>query len=159
LSDQLITIGRIIASDIREAEGTGLFFPVKPSDPALLLVGEANSRHAIKLSGSDCYNRFPISLKTACAGLFVPDTELRVDLSSRADASKLSDTRGTIILSGESLALVCGIVGDTWSDPEPFELPFAITSGSDATRIAFARWTIGIVQDDKYVPIWEPEQP
>jgi hypothetical protein len=156
LNEQMISVGRVAASDIREAPGTGLFFPVKASDPTLLLTGEPGSRHAIKLTGGDRYNRFGVSLKTACAGLFVPDVQLRVDLASRLDAAGLTETRGTVILSDNSVALVTGVVGDTWGDPGLFQLPFAVSAGCDSTRIAFAWWTLGVMQDDTYVPLWEP---
>jgi hypothetical protein len=151
----MISVGRVAASDIREASGTGLFFPVNESEPTLLLLVEPGSRHAIKLTGSDRYNRFPVGLRTACAGLLIPDVEIRVDLSSKADAAGLTDKRGTLILSHDAIAMVTGMVGDDLGDPEPFRLPFPAMAGCDATRIAFGRWSLGIVQDDEWIALWE----
>jgi hypothetical protein len=153
----LVPIGRIAATDIREVTTPGLFFPLRASEPIMFLTGEAGGKLALKLNTDDAFNQFPISLKTPCQGMFVPDVEIRVDVTTAMDATGLTDKRGNLILTDNEVQLVVGRVGDEWTDPAPFGLSIKVPAGSDAVRIAFKSWAIGIVHEDEFLTLWKSD--
>lgn len=151
-------LGDVTASDIRDLKRPGLMLPIAENDSPYLVVEQGGTRVTMALEGNQAFLFYPISLKTPRSGLFVPEPKILVDFSSATEGGALSDQKGTLILSEDSLCVIANHASGM-GEPQCLPLWQTISGGSDAVKVAFTRWGLGLRQGDTVRTLWERRNP
>jgi hypothetical protein len=155
----MIPLGAATASDIRDLKQPGFVAPIRERDQAMLVTKWGDEMCAVLLGGEHSFMFFPISLRSPHTGLFFPSPEILVDLSSAKDARNAEQEQGLLILAEDLLSVVATKAGDQFGDPQPVSLWKTVEGGSDAAKVAFARWSIGLPRGDGFHILWERGKP
>ena len=150
-----LPIGNAIAADIRDLKQSGFLHPVRQRDPALLLTDWDGTMHGIVLTGAHDFMFFPVKIENPHTGLFVPAPEILIDFSSAETGAGYERRNGDLLLEKGKLSIIAIRVGDHFPDPIPVPLWPTVTGGSDAAKVVFTRWEIGVRDGDRFVTLWE----
>lgn len=143
------------ASDIRHLKQAGLFLPVRENDIPIAITIFDGTPFGIKLSGSDAFASFALSIRSPHSGLFIPEPEILIDFASAISGLGQQETKGLLILSDNSLAVVARPVGDHFADPYPIPLWTKVNRGSEGISVGFTRWAIGVKTGQDHHILWE----
>jgi hypothetical protein len=157
--DLLLPLGAATASDIRDIKQPGLVLPIREQDQRLLITEWDDKIYAVMLTGEYAFLFFPVSLQSPHTGLFIPTPEILVDFASATDARNRDGDVGLLILEQNSLSVIASQAGSQMAQPQPVPLWKSIEGGSEAARVAFTRWAIGIHQGENYRILWERSEP
>ena len=159
MADDLIPLGGSIAIDIRDTKQSGIVLPVRSHDETMLLTDWDGEMHGMMLTGDHSFIYFPVSLKNPHTGLFIPEPEILIDTSSAVNGLGREHDEGVLILSKDHLSVVGRRAGDQFGDPALVPIWKAIHGGSQAAKVAFTSWGIGIPNGAGYRTLWKRLEP
>lgn len=154
VDSSLVSLGKAIATDIREVKQPGLLLPIRKHDETLMLVDWDGKMHGVMLTGTHAFIYFPITLQRSHEGLFVPETEVLVDFSSATTAVGRDEDEGLLVLEANKLSVIGKEVGKQFAYPQYVPLWTKVYGGSEATKAAFTEWGIGIRVGDTQRVLW-----
>lgn len=155
MTSNLTPIGNAIAADIRDLKQSGLLLPIRKSDQAILVTDWSGQMHGVMLTGEHAFINFPVNVRNAHAGLFVPEPEILVDFSAATNGVGHEYEEGMLILEQGQLSVVASPVGERFGDPQKVPLWPKVVGGSEAAKVAFTRWGVGIREGDGFRNLWE----
>ena len=150
-------LGNATASDIRNLKQPGLLLPIRKNDDPVILVNWDGVMHGVMLTGGHAFVHFPINLKRSHEGLFLPDVEVLLDVSSATSAAGRDEDEGLLILEENKLSVIARDVGDRHAFPQLVPLWTTVNGGSETTKVAFTRWGIGVPEGDTHRVVWQHE--
>ncbi|MFT4027947.1 MAG: hypothetical protein QM676_14275 [Novosphingobium sp.] len=158
MSDKYLPLGNATASDIRDLKQPGLLLPMRADDPTLLVTKWDEEMYGVMLTGVHAFVHFPITIRSSQIGLFLPQAEILIDFSSRSSSVSLEGVPGTLVLQQNRLSAISNPVGEQFADPDLVPLWQNVAGGSDAAKVAFTRWGIGIRNGEGFHALWERQQ-
>lgn len=153
----LVPLGKAIATKIRDVKTPGLMLPMREHDETLMLVSWENAMHGVMLTGPQAFIFFRVLPQSPHSGLFIPEPDILVDMSSAASAVGRDEDEGVLFLSQGLLSVIGKGAGNAFSYPQPIPLWTEVHGGSEATKVAFTRWGIGIPKGDNHRVLWQHE--
>ena len=155
MTNEFIPIGNVIAADIRDLKQAGLLLPLQKSDQTILVIDWGGTMHGVMLTGDHAFINFPVNVRNPHVGLFVPEPEILVDFSSATNGIGHEYEEGMLILEQGQLSVVSSPVGERFGDPQKVPLWSKVAGGSEAAKVAFTCWGIGVREGTGFRNLWE----
>lgn len=154
-SSQYASIGKAIASDIRNVSVPALMLPIRKRDEKLLLLPWEQKMVAMMLTGPNAFLYFDVSLRSPHKGLLIPEIDVLVDLDSVTEGIGREDHRGVLILEQNQLSVIGLKASSSLGDGHRVPLWTEIHGGTSDSVVAFNRWAIGLKEGDTNRILWE----
>lgn len=135
--------------NLDKIDNSGLVLRFGDYSTGNFLIAGVGELYAIFLDGEWSYSMMPISQAGRWQGLYVNDTQIRVDLTSAFDPNETSAPAGALVKSSDCLYILATNEGQG-GFPRRIKVPLfgEVNTQNLVKSVGFSRWNIGIVVDD-----------